>query len=110
MVNNRIIKKLSYLLLSLILIWLGACNNAPSTSSLVELDLMKDGLPIKILAPPNAEVVTSDMGFIKDVTVKGDDNYYVQILGGSAHITDMNVLVQDKINESKKFTFLFRDN
>lgn len=84
---------------------LAACKSDKATSMLVETDLMKHGLPIKILAPPDVEVVSSDLGFVTDVTVKGGDSFYLQIIGSDAHITNMEVLVSDMLNEVKQAPF-----
>jgi len=59
-----------------------ACKPDP-TSGLVDLDLMSYGVPIKIKAPQDAEVVAKDMIVMKDVTIK-KDGFYVQLLYSDA--------------------------
>jgi len=49
---------------------------------------MSNGLPIKIKAPEGATVESDNLGFIQDVTVKGDGNFYLQIQAGSATTVD----------------------
>ena len=105
MFNNNLLGKVLKLIICLALIGLSACKNNESNSSLIELDLMKNGLPIKVLAPENPEVISNDMGLIQDVTVKGEGNYSIQIVGADAHITDLKVLVGDKLNEIKASPF-----
>jgi len=97
--------KFSGVIFLLAIFFMVSCKNNNNVSSLVELDLMKHGLPIKILAPEGAEIVASDLGFVQDVTVQGTDNYSIQIVGASAHITDMTTLIKDKLEEVKKTPF-----
>ena len=59
-----------------------ACKPDP-TSGLVDVDLMSYGVPIKIKAPQDAEVVAKDMIVMKDVTIK-KDGFYVQLLYSDA--------------------------
>lgn len=69
-----------------------ACNNSNSTSGLIDLDLMSSGMPIKIKAPEGSVVKSDDMGLVKEITVKSEDNYYIQILSGQAYSNDLKVL------------------
>ena len=72
-----------------------ACNNGGNTGGLEELDLMAHGLPVKIKAPADANVEMSDLGFVKDVTVKSGDQFYLQIIGGTATTTDIAEVVAE---------------
>lgn len=76
-----------------------ACKDSTPTRNLDALDLMKHGLPIKINAPAGAEVVADDLGFMKDVTVKGQDNYFVQIISGVATTTDPKTIIAEQKKE-----------
>lgn len=78
---------------------------APSASNLNDLDLMSHGLPIKIKAPADAKVVAEDMGFIKDVTVKGEGNYFLQIMGSEMSTTDVTAVVNSQKEDAKKGPF-----
>jgi len=64
-----------------------ACKDGGSSSSLPDLDLMQYGMPIKIKAPAEATVEANDMGIMKDVTIKGDGNYFLQVTSGVATTT-----------------------
>ena len=64
-----------------------SCKNDKSKEK--NLDLLQYGFPISINAPENAEVKTSDFGIMQDLTVKGDDNYSIQILKGEATTNDV---------------------
>lgn len=82
----------------LCILLIGAC--AEPTVSFPELDLMKDGLPIKIKAPLDAKVEMSDMVVMKDVTVKKDD-YYLQIFSSDAMVRDISKIKEEKLAEVK---------
>lgn len=69
-----------------------SCKNE-NTQKWPELELMGYGLPIKIQAPEGAEVKVDDLGIVKDVTIKGEDNYFIQILSGTAYSFDASALV-----------------
>jgi len=74
-------------------------------SNLVDLDLMKYGMPLKIKAPADPVVVNEDMGVIQDVTVKGDDNYFLQITSGTATTTDVASLKESLLSDIKTTPF-----
>jgi len=79
-----------------------ACKSDPSShSNLGEMSLLQYGLPIKIMAPENPEVTSEDLGFVQDVTVKGEGNYYLQILGGTATTTDVNAIKAKQMEDLK---------
>jgi hypothetical protein len=57
---------------------------------LVETDLMEHGVPVTIMAPDSAVVKARNMGtLMKDVTVKGEGNYDLQIMASSATTSDL---------------------
>ncbi len=93
-----------YLLLALVAL-LVSCKGSTPTADLSGLDLMQHGLPIKIKAPADAVVVADDMGIMKDVTVKGDENYYVQIISGQATTTDIPAIKAEQLAEVKNGPF-----
>lgn len=84
---------------SLIILLLFACYScgpsasSSSSSNFPDMDLMKYGMPIKIKAPEGATAEGSDLGVMKDVTVKGEDNYFIQITSGMSTTTDIKALV-----------------
>jgi len=65
------------------------------------MDLMSKGLPIKIKAPEDVVVDVSDYGLMKDVTVKNDNNYYLQIFSSDAMTTDVKKIKSEKLKEVK---------
>lgn len=84
---------------------LSCAENKPKTEI---LDLMKYGLPIQIKAPAEAVVKADDMGFYTDVTVKGGDDYFIQILSTSATTSDIGILKKDQLNEVEKNPYFKR--
>lgn len=80
-------KKVLFTLLSVVLLW--SCQTDGS-SDLVETDLMQHGVPVTIMAPDSATVKARNMGtLMKDVTVKGEGNYDLQIMASSATTSDL---------------------
>jgi len=92
--------KLSSLLIVLLTIY--ACG---SNASKPKLDLMSYGLPITIGAPAESVVVVDDLGVWKDVTVKSDDDYFVQILSSKASTIDINKIKSISLSEVKDGRF-----
>lgn len=92
---------MKYICFVFLLIIVSCKPDAPSRSNLTDLDLMKHGLPIKIKSPENPVVTTDDLGFVQDVTVKGDGNYYIQILGGTATTTDVASVKATQLEDAK---------
>mgnify|MGYP000046705737 CR=1 FL=1 len=72
-----------------------SCKTDP-TKGLQDLDLMSKGLPIKIKAPLDAEIVSNNMGVVKDVTVQKGDNFYIQIMGSNATTFDKAALLAEQ--------------
>jgi len=77
------------------------CKPASPTDGYQDLDLMSYGLPIKIKAPENAKVEFDNMGFVQDVTIQGDDNFYIQLQGGTATTTDIASIKAEYLNSIK---------
>lgn len=83
-------------------IFLGLCMvSCSNTANIPKLDLMSYGLPITILAPAASEVKVDDLGVWKDVTVKYEDSYFVQILSSKATSLDVNKIKSTSISEVK---------
>lgn len=78
-----------------------ACQTGDKKSALVPLDLMQYGVPLTIQAPDSAEVKTMDMGFMKDVTIKKNGDYYVQIYASQANTTDVVKILAQQLKEVK---------
>lgn len=72
---------MSKYLLLLIPFLFSSCQSKPE---MPDLDLVKYGLGIKIKAPANTDVKVHDMGIMKDVSIKGGKDFYIQILNSEA--------------------------
>ena len=85
------------------LLFLSACVN--TGSELVELDLLDNGIPIKILAPAGAKVEVSGLGMIKDIIIRDTLNYFVQIFASKANSLNPKKVKNDykKIIEDSRF-------
>lgn len=58
-----------------------------------DLDLLSHGIPIKIKAPAGAEVKVDDMGIVKDITVRADDSFSLQIIEGTSYLANLSEVV-----------------
>lgn len=77
---------LPFAIVSLLLV---QCKNVDPLGQYQDLDLMSHGLPIKIKAPDGVKVVVDDLGFAQDVTIKNDENFYIQLASGTATTTNI---------------------
>lgn len=87
-----------FVLLSLLMM---DCKPADPMEGYNDLDLMSYGLPIKIKAPADAVVKSENLGFIQDVTIQGDKNFYIQIQGGTATTTNIASIKDEYLNTLK---------
>lgn len=72
-------------------------------------DLLSYGLPITILAPDSVEIKSSDLGgLLQDVTIRGGDNYYIQIYASDAETNDIAKLKADQLSEVKANRYFSR--
>ncbi len=74
-------------------------------SDLKPLDLMSYGIPLKVKAPAGTTVKVEDLGIMKDVTLKKDKDYFVQVISTSATTNDIVKLKEERLNEAKKNPF-----
>jgi hypothetical protein len=77
------------------------CKPADPLEGYQDLDLMSYGLPIKIKAPENAKVEFDDLGFVKDVSIKGENNFYIQLQGGTATTTNIASIKEEYLTSLK---------
>lgn len=101
------------LVFALVVSLLFSCKDADPSEGFKSLDLMQNGLPIKIKAPEGATVESDNLGFIQDVTIKGDDNFYIQIQGGTATTMDEKVVKSTLLTDlknAKYFSKVIEDN
>lgn len=89
-------------ILSLLLFSFGCGDIGPKLES---LDLMSQGLPIKINAPANSEVKFDDLGIMKDVTIKGDGNYHVQIYSSTTDMMNSSDIIKEVKSEVENSTY-----
>jgi|GEM_PF-622332 len=93
-------------IISITLISLMSCG--PKAPKLVPLDLLSEGLPLKINAPADVEIVATDLGIMKDVTVKNGESYNIQIIETEANSLDAAVRI-DAIKEEIKASEFFAE-
>lgn len=92
----------SYYILFAFLITLIACQSNTATSNLKPTDLLEYGIPITIMAPDSIAVKTGNLGFSKDVTIKGEEaGFDLQIFAHNATSTDINKVKQEQLEEIK---------
>lgn len=89
-------KKYLYIFIAIVLV---ACGSP--ADSLKDLDLMKEGIPLKIKAPTDAVVKQKDMGIFKDITVKGEEGFYVQITEAKVLDRDVSSRIKEELNSVK---------
>ncbi len=86
---------------SFLTLLLAACQ-PNEQSNLKETDLLSHGLAVTIMAPDSATIKADNLGGIyKDITVKGGDNYYVQILASEAETSDLAKVKANQLAEVK---------
>lgn len=85
-----------------------SCKSADPMEAYKDLDLMSYGLPIKIKAPVGSVVESDNLGFIQDVTIKGDNNFYIQIQGGTATTTDISTIKTEYLSNIKNSKYFSR--
>ncbi len=72
-------------------------------------DLLPYGLPVTVLAPDSVEVNSSDLGgLMKDITLRGGDDYYIQIYASEATTNDIAKLKADQLAEVKSNRYFSR--
>lgn len=91
----------NYFLILLFACLLFACQQEAVTN-LKPLDLLQYDVPITIMAPDSAEVKTMDLLVQKDITIKGGDDYSVQIFVSDATTTDTKLIVAELLADVKK--------
>lgn len=90
-----------YSLIGLIILsTLFSCND--KKENMKTLDLMSYGVPLKVKAPEGTVVKTEDMGIAKDITLKKDDDYFIQILSSNAETNNISEIKQKRLDEVKQ--------
>lgn len=75
-----------------------ACSTALD-SDYEEIDLMRHGLPIKVMGPPDAEVKASTTMGQRDIQIDGGEDFFIQVLQGEFNSGSRDNL----LNEQKSF-------
>ena len=82
------------------LLFLAACGK--DTANLKQLNLLEYGVPLTILAPDSAKIVSGTLSFSQDITIKSpEDNYDVQIFVYDATTMDLSRLKASHLAEVK---------
>lgn len=94
------------ILFSFIALCFAACQSEPG-GHLKETDLMPYGIPVSIMAPDSAEIKADDLGggLIKDVTIRGKDNYNVQVFATQAETSDMARVKASQLADVKSIRY-----
>lgn len=95
------INQVSCLIIGLFL--LVACKE--KGPELVPLDLLSEGISLKINAPAGAVVKSSDMLIMKDITVKDSTGYNIQIFESEASALDPKTIVDRLVTEIEGSSF-----
>ncbi len=72
------------------------------------LDLMSYGVPLKVKAPEGTKVKVKDMSIYKDITLKDDKDYFVQIISTSATTNDISKIKDERLSEVKQNPFFHK--
>src|SRR5699024_3885764 len=80
--------------LSFLFSLLVACNSGEPKMEYT--DLMQHGIPIQIEAPDSVQITTSDMGIQKDLVLKGEGGYNLQIFYSNAFRNQKDAVEEQK--------------
>ena len=89
-----------------IALFFAACQSE-SGGGLRETDLLPYGIPVTIMAPDSAEIKATDLGggIIKDVTIRGKDNYNVQVFATEAETSDLARVKASQLADVKSIRY-----
>ncbi len=96
------IRTILYILASTLIIF--SCKPDP-LEGMKKTELMQYGFPIAMHVPEGAEIKKTDYGVMQDLTVKADENYYVQIFMSDLLTLDKKTVMNDKLAEAKSHKF-----
>ena len=92
-------------IVSLFFVCLFIFSCAPKGPKLSPLDLLSEGIPLKINTPVDVEIVATDLGIMKDVTVKNEEGYNIQIIETSAEELSAKTVIDGIKSEIKASQF-----
>lgn len=91
--------KYSIIIFSICLLIL-SCKS--ETSNLNSLDLLEYGVPLKVNAPEGSKVVVDDLGVWKDITIKDEGDFNLQIIASQSTTFDRSKIVADQLKSVKE--------
>lgn len=98
------IKSPKNLVIGMMLLIIIGCGD--SGGKLVPLDLLSHGMSLKINAPEESEVVFDDIGLIKELTIKGnEDHFNLVIISSETDMMDIVKLVDKEKKEIEASTY-----
>jgi hypothetical protein len=84
-------------------LFMQSCKDMKSTNDgFIERDLISKGIPLKIMAPEDAEVNIKVENFYKDITIKKGSDYSVQIICTEALVNEIVAVREELENEVRK--------
>lgn len=92
------------LFIILLFVFLSSCKSDP-LADMKKTELMSYGFPIAVHVPEGAKIQKTDLGVMQDLTIKANDNYYVQIFSSDANTMDLSKVVNEKLSEAKSHPF-----
>lgn len=101
-------KKIPYLLLGTLLIFIMIMCRRDRVEPLKELDLLTYGFPISVKAPDSSEIKQLDLIVQKDLTIKKGNDYYIQIFMGEASSVSAPELKTAALNTTKQNQYFSR--
>jgi len=92
------------ILLLIIAVQFVSCEQDP-LKDFVDLDLMKNGVPLKIKAPEGSTVKVNDLGLMKDISIDGGNNFALQIMASTVTEYDLKKLVDSELSTVEASTY-----
>ncbi|MDX1665724.1 MAG: hypothetical protein R3350_00760 [Saprospiraceae bacterium] len=87
--------------IAVVIISLAACQSE-DRNNWRPYDLLPHGIPITILAPDSVKVQKVDLaGILNDVTLRGGEDYYIQIYASEAETNDLAKVKAQQLAEVK---------
>ena len=77
-----------------------ACNGSAGSGGHPDFDLLSYGVPLKIKAPEDSVVNVDDLGIVQDITVVSGDAFNLQILAGTAYVSDVSTVVEKQKSDA----------
>lgn len=96
------------LILLCVITGIGSCQQE-AAGDWEPTSLMPYGVPVTIMAPDSVVVKTSDMGgLLKDITVRGGEEYSIQIYATDAETNDISKIKANQLADVKSNRYFSR--